>query len=900
MPIEQPSDEKPIALTQALAEELRVLRPDERFAEDAGVFRQIHQLERPLAALCISGGGIRSATFALGALQGLAERGLLEQFDYLSTVSGGGYIGSWLTAWKHRAGGLAKILPALRADSLATPEPLGADPVHHLREYNNYLSPKLGAFSPDAWTLVATVLRNMALNWMILIPLLLLFLLLPRYVVGVLSFPELVHGDAVFVDGVRDYSAKALDAISMSPWVDLGLPLASALLFGFALLNIMRYLPGLGHRDHSRADYRRLVLTPLILAVFSFLMFDSLYFLGSRFANYSNLSWVLVWATVPAAGAWLAYLLLSVRSLRSVLQLLFGPLTFAVAAMAAGTGLAAWVATNLLLWSPNPEAQTSWAEYATFGPALVLLGFCFGTTLFLGLSSSFLKDEDREWMSRAMAGVLIFALLWSLIGTLVLIVPRWVLQWHPAVQGGTGILGMLAGWFSSRGSGEESEKSAQPPQLSTRLLAFAKAQAPLIFIGVLLVGLSVLTNLLLVGLHHGIHLAFSGPHGEAIGLHQHDEALTRTQPLVLVLLTVILAAYAWFTARFVNVNTFSLHGLYRDRLIRAYLGASNPERKANRFTGFAADDDLPMGKLDPGQKPLHILNLALNLVASRRLDWQQRKADSFTVSALHCGNSSLGYRPAAGYGGKDGISLGTAVAISGAAASPNMGFNTSAVMAFILTLFNARLGAWLGNPGIAGEKTWRHEGPRASVTPLFSEALAQTTDEKDYVYLSDGGHFENLGLYEMVRRRCRTIVVFDSGADPDFTYDDLGNALRKFRIDLKIPIDFSDSHLRPLREQQRRCAIARIRYSAVDGDCEDGRLIYIKPMLLGNEPPDIASYAKANPTFPHQTTADQFFDESQTESYRMFGRHTVLEVCHGAKSGAVHNLAQELESSYLA
>ncbi len=144
----------------------------------------------------------------------------------------------------------------------------------------------------------------------------------------------------------------------------------------------------------------------------------------------------------------------------------------------------------------------------------------------------------------------------------------------------------------------------------------------------------------------------------------------------------------------------------------------------------------------------------------------------------------------------------------------------------------------------------------------------------------------------MVRRRCRTILVIDSGADGDFTYDDLGNALRKIRIDMKIPIEFSDGSLRPLREGKKRCAIGRIGYSAVDGPCDDGRLIYMKPMLLGNEPPDVTSYSKSNPTFPHQRRLDQFFDESQTESYRALGRHSVLEVFHGARSGPARQPGQ--------
>jgi hypothetical protein len=274
----------------------------------------------------------------------------------------------------------------------------------------------------------------------------------------------------------------------------------------------------------------------------------------------------------------------------------------------------------------------------------------------------------------------------------------------------------------------------------------------------------------------------------------------------------------------------------------------------------------------------------LNLVGGSRLDWQQRKAQGFTATPIACGSADLGYRPTAEYAG--GLSLGSALAISGAAASPNMGYYSSPLVAFIMTLFNARLGAWLGNPGPAGEKTWRHPGPRAAIRMLTYEALGLTTNESEYVYLSDGGHFENLGLYEMVRRRCRTLVVFDGSADPTFSLDGLGDALRKIRIDLGIPIEFGEEGMAPLRRKERRCAVGRVRYSAVDGPCEDGRLIYVKPLLLGCEAPDISSFAARFPDFPHQSTADQFFDESQTESYRMLGQQTMAEIARGCPPGS--------------
>jgi hypothetical protein len=252
---------------------------------------------------------------------------------------------------------------------------------------------------------------------------------------------------------------------------------------------------------------------------------------------------------------------------------------------------------------------------------------------------------------------------------------------------------------------------------------------------------------------------------------------------------------------------------------------------------------------------------------------------------LYAGNYELGYRDSAFYGGPEGISLGTAVAISGAAASPNMGSYSSPSVGFIMTLFNARLGSWLGNPGAAGERSWRNAGPRSAVHSLLREALGLTTNNSPYVYLSDGGHFENLALYEMIMRRCLHIVVLDGACDSEMSLGDLGNALRKIRIDMGVPIEFSDDAISSLRQQRKRCAMGIIRYSAVDSACADGVLIYIKPMVLGNEPPDVQSYAAVNPAFPHESTADQWFSESQTESYRMLGLHTMDEICRDWPGG---------------
>src|SRR5260221_14292797 len=143
------------------------------------------------SAVCLSGGGIRSATFALGVLQGLAYAGVLGTIDYLSTVSGGGYTGGWFTAWLHREG------PAGREEVLKTIDPGrsrrqaacgdasdDASPVERVRRTCRYLAPRGGVVSADVWTLVATMARNLVLNWLVILPLLAAALMIPRLYYG--------------------------------------------------------------------------------------------------------------------------------------------------------------------------------------------------------------------------------------------------------------------------------------------------------------------------------------------------------------------------------------------------------------------------------------------------------------------------------------------------------------------------------------------------------------------------------------------------------------------------------------------------------------------------------------------------------------------------------------------
>jgi hypothetical protein len=194
-------------------------------------------------------------------------------------------------------------------------------------------------------------------------------------------------------------------------------------------------------------------------------------------------------------------------------------------------------------------------------------------------------------------------------------------------------------------------------------------------------------------------------------------------------------------------------------------------------------------------------------------------------------------------------------------------------------LFNVRLGWWLGNPG---RKFFNREGPVWGITPALKELAGATRDSGRWIYLSDGGHFDNLGLYEMVRRMCRFIVVVDAGCDPHCKFEDLGNAVRKIYIDFGVSIDFGKLEIQARQNPPvagTRFATATISYP---GSTRTGWLLYIKPSYYcTTEGVGVRGYAAAHPTFPHESTTDQWFSESQLEAYRALGAHIVEDICSG-------------------
>ena len=490
------------------------------------------------------------------------------------------------------------------------------------------------------------------------------------------------------------------------------------------------------------------------------------------------------------------------------------------------------------------------ASIFVLGPPLVWAVLLTASSLFTGIVAKGDLEENREWWARTKAIHMLLMFGWFVAALLALYGPV-LFHWFVALLalGAGGIAAFL---------GKSPSTPAKTGKAVRAHLSLVASIFGLLFLLLLAVTLAYVNRQIISKINPNEGLAWA-------------------------LYALALLSIATFCNLFFSVNTFSLHGMYRSRLIRAYLGASNEFRTPDFFTNFDADDNLQeKDLLKNACSPLHIINATLNMVATKNTAWTQRKAESFTFSPLHCGSFRVGYVPTQSYAGKDAVTLGTAMAISGAAFNPNMGYHSSPLLTLIMTLFNVRLGYWLPNPRLEqGARFFSNSSPRLALVPLLSEALGNTNDTGNFVQVSDGAHFENLALYEMVMRRCRRIVVVDGGADPKFEFEDLGNAIRKVRIDLGIQIEFrNENRIQSGNNPQALyCAIADIRYKEIDGaKATDGELIYLKPAVRRSEAIDVQHYAATHADFPNETTVNQFFNEAQFESYRKLGMTMIQDI----------------------
>lgn len=362
-----------------------------------------------------------------------------------------------------------------------------------------------------------------------------------------------------------------------------------------------------------------------------------------------------------------------------------------------------------------------------------------------------------------------------------------------------------------------------------------------------------------------------------------------------------------------DVNFVSTHRYYRDRLMEAFLpdlehvftaSSREPSMKTTPGNETMLRSLCGRGRSDDGapslmRGPYHLLNANVVLVASTIPRYRGRGGDSFILSPMFSGSRATGWR-AMDDSTNARITLASAMAISGAAVNPNAGaggkgVTRQPVLSALMGMFNVRLGYWFRNPDPKAAPRVPLQANPNLINPGLSESLGRENlrEDRPYVLLTDGGHFENLGLYELVRRRLELIVVCDASADPKNTFADLANAVEKVRADFGAIIDLCASDLAPLVPRkvgdarkgpafaERGFLVAGITYSRRAGQGEHvdkGLLVYMTTTFFAGLSADLHGYRAAHPAFPDEPTSDQFFDEKQFEAYRELGFQTVQDV----------------------
>ncbi len=372
----------------------------------------------------------------------------------------------------------------------------------------------------------------------------------------------------------------------------------------------------------------------------------------------------------------------------------------------------------------------------------------------------------------------------------------------------------------------------------------------------------------------------------------------------------------FFLSLFLAPNANSLHRLYRDRLSKAFLFdpttiEGRRKRKSNTVSDPAAGDLLKhenfelahidrfkLSEISCVDTPYHLINTALNIQGSKYAKRRGRNADFFLFSPKFIGSSATQYVRAEEFeDAVKGFDLATAMAISGAAASSNLGASSMEPLTPTLAILNVRPGYWLVNP----RRLAHGPTPSSIFASLFDQfyflqkLLGLMSESSNTIYVTDGGHIENLGIYELLRRRCQVIIAVDAEADPEMSFHSFVTLQRYASIDLDVLIDLPWDQIRDATRPASKkiaksgrlspkaarhgphCAVGKISYP----EGRKGTLLYVKSSITGDENDYIIDYKRRFPNYPHETTGDRLFSDEQFEVYRALGFHAVSEVFSG-------------------
>ncbi len=724
--------------------------------------RDAENIEPGLIGVALSGGGIRSSTFNLGVLQAIHRVGLFPYIDYLSTVSGGGYIGTYLTTTikklKASAGaivnGCKSVFPF--AHEMGKEEP---DEFRHLRNYSNFLAPN---GRHELLSIPLVLLRGLIVNALVVVPVLALFGLLLGFLI--------------------EESPTSGYHYLWSDYFPVWFGAAGVLLTGLVL--IFAAYPGIHYyrvrrvtRGHTEPDTESTARE-------------------LRAQTMRALRWYL--------SAILVFFFIELQ-----------PYVLGIV--------------------------DRWLE--SFGPWLLggaVSALPFADKLVYGLS------KFKALLGAGFYGLLGILLLWGL---------------------------ML--WFTLQAVPFDGAYIEQFV-IEVRLLADELFDANL--------------------------------WSALLTADTWFNALDAGQPLFWL---ALIGGVGYYGFKTVDVNSTSIHKYYRDHLVKAFVAqAADDDLVAALPLDQRPDEETPVPRLsdmDTDYAPYHLINVALNAEReAEELRYRSgRHSSFFFFGKAYCGGIRTGYIETEKLETvATDLDVGTAMAVSGAAVAPNMGKLSNPFVAVILAILNIRLNHWLHNPKrildlFSDSSLTEHQrdkrlrrlsGKRVGPLYLLREMFQTSDVNHKFVNLSDGGHIENLGVYELLRRQCRLIIVGDGERDSSLSFHGLSEVIRLARIDFGFNIQMAG--LDEIRSGEQQHAVGTIRYS----ETRTGKLLYIKSNLGGDhnlqatlqdelyrssphrndnsrfdDNPYVAHYQSSHPEFPHETTADQFFDETQFESYRALG-----------------------------
>ncbi|MBN9217661.1 MAG: patatin-like phospholipase family protein [Mesorhizobium sp.] len=889
------ADDGTVAFDRVRADEYRAIhaRRDDRIAATA--------VPENLFGVALSGGGIRSASFSLGALQALHLYDLIPKIDYLSTVSGGGYIGTSMVAALTRS---AESHPRTKPAKLEFPfadTKSGSDSseVKHLRDNSKFLAPN---GLSDIGLSLAILLRGLMVNF-----LLLLTVMLPLATLLILANPTTAHLDRSLISDLPPFLACPNPAgpwcypldhndswlwlydYIKNPWIMSKVcgALVGLWLIGWALSrSIVDFAGGDRARDISEPSSRGARTGRWLLILFCSSVIIELQPYVIKFAIWLQTS-PDVGFTLKALAASAAALITSTAAFRGV--------------------LVGWIERAL-----NTEKTGAWlqgllAKAAFYAVGLALPLLLYG--LFIMLVAWGIKIEPPLGSQPS----LLAGLLTHLMQTFP-VLAKFMASWGISVEQPSRIIAAYAlgpHWLTD----------------TNYFWRFVLCTAVLIGASWIITYKSHKTDDDMDWRERRAFLVDrlrSPPIKSSIAFY-----------IVAALVLAVLAAMAvrpagtddqwwvlcnylgltlsvWLITLFFTENANGLHRLYRDRLQSAF-ELNNTDEKAMKLHEISK------------KAPYLLVNGTLNVKRSAQGNIttefdpakRGRNAEFFVFSKNYVGSDATGYAEAERFGNcEDQLDLATAAAISGAAVSSSMGRIRIGLLGPTLAILNLRLGFWLANPqkllyweryrrDIDSYRSSAKDEPAPKETKqrrweeylrlyLFQEAFGILRSDSSRIYITDGGHLDNLGLYQLLKRKCKLIVVVDGEADPGMNFGAFCDVQRFIRIDenTRIELDWQPIRDTVIQRQADRSkrepagslahlhhfAIGRIAYV---GQKEEGLLLYIKAAVTGDEPDYVLDYERRNPVFPHESTSHQFFSEEQMEAYRALGFHSVKRALDG-------------------